>query len=219
MGRGLFHHARRARRLGSAGLRGASAALLLLAAGCVPQVKVSNYTFDLPRLDQAAGADPGQTTLIDLHELFLSDERIVYGKQEIPARFEEVRVTTIDGAEVPETAGYGEISPGRYVFRLSIKTTFHQTAEQSLAISNSPSGQTLQTQELVSERKLTLDLRPGTVIRFGRDGRLGIIPLAESIFGPEGVCRREGPRNRLCRRCTREGATANCIKELHYGVY
>ena len=148
----------------------------------------------------------------------MSKERIVYDQKEIPRSFEEVRVLTIDGAKVPESAGYGEISPGRHVFRLAIKTTDHWITDRPQASSN-PTGKSLETRELVSQRKLTLHLRPGTLLRFDREGRHAVERLSESLFGPGGTCRRQGARNLLCRKCSREDGIANCVQKLHLDYY
>ena len=201
----------------AAGLRALAAAALALLAACGPRIETEQYAFDVPRLDGLADTPASQVALIDLTQTFLSDARLSFKDQDIPARYETVRVVAINGTVVPENSGYGEISPGLHVFDLTLSSTKHRVVEPEE--SGRPGEPSLETLEFRSKRRLTLDLKPAVLLRFDPEGRPLVEPIERSLFGPEGACERQGLQDRLCWKCERDDGSATCVRTLHRAFY
>ena len=203
--------------LGAAVRHALAAAALALLAACGPRIETEQYAFDVPRLDGLAETPANQVALIDLTQIFLSDTRLSFKDQEIPARYETVRVVAINGTAVPETSGYGEISPGLHVFDLTLSSTEHRVVEP--AESRRSGEPSLETLEFTTKRRLTLNLKPAVLLGFDAEGRPLVEPIERSLFGPEGACERQGLRDRLCWKCERDDGNATCVRTLHHAFY
>lgn len=202
------------------GIKKAAFALVLLlanlAGACAPVIKTSSYTLDLYLPDEIQAEE---SVFVDLYEVFVGDEAIVYRDQEIPSRLTLVRVVAIDGKAVPESASFGVLAPGRHLFHVLITETSHEIGGESLAFTDKPGERILQTSEIFSKRRFGLRLQPGAEVRFDLEGRPSIRAPGAGLFGPEGSCRREGEDNRICDRCQLDGAAALCIRDRHFNYF
>ncbi len=200
-------------------LRAIAAIALGLLAACGPRIETEQFAFDVPRLDGLAETPSSEVALIDLNQTFLSDARLSFKDQDIPARYETVQVVAINGTAVPETSVYGEISPGLHVFDLALRSTEHRVVEPSTEESSRPGSPSLETLEFTTKRRLKLNLKPAVLLRFDPEGTPLFEPIERSLFGPEGACERQGLQDRLCWKCERDDGSATCIRTLHRAFY